>query len=166
MPKILHLASIWKVCFHFNFTKIDPSYFFKRDFFYLDTFISQFCKHGKKTNHQMLFVLVSNHPDFYLDGPILTSNKKKKCTSKSINIVYQKMSYSILVKSMANMIHIIIVFILIQIWFFIICRLLKFITLIWIALIFFFTSLNYLHSTTKIFSQETKINLWWYMHCM
>lgn len=67
----------------------------------MDTFISQFCKHGKKTNHQMLFVLVSNHPDFYLDGPILTSDKKK-CTSKSINIVYQKMSYSILVKSMGQ----------------------------------------------------------------
>lgn len=93
MPKKLHFASIWKVCFHFNFTKIDPSYFFKREFFfYLDTFISQFCKHGKRTHHQMLFVLVSNHPDFYLDGPILTSNKKKKmyiqkhkyCLSKNV----------------------------------------------------------------------------------
>lgn len=119
MPKKLHFAStgIWKVCFgiRFNFTKIDPSYFFKREFFFIWIHLFLYSVNMvKKTNHQMLFVLVSNHPDFYLDGPILTSNKKK-CTSKSINIVYQKMSYSILVKSMANMIHIIIVFILIQI---------------------------------------------------
>lgn len=48
----------------------------------------------------MLFVLVSNHPDFYLDGPILTSNKKKKIHSKAC-IVFIKKSFinSILVKS-------------------------------------------------------------------
>lgn len=71
--------------------KLIPLISLKENFFYLDTFISQFCKHGKKTNHQMLFVLVSNHPDFYLDGPILTSNKKKMyiqkhkyCLSKNV----------------------------------------------------------------------------------
>lgn len=40
----------------------------------------------------MLFVLVSNHPDFYLDGPILTSNKKKN-TFKSMHSFYQKIFY-------------------------------------------------------------------------
>lgn len=92
MPKILHFASIWKVCFHFNFTKIDPSYFFKREFFFIriHLFLNS-VNMVKKTNHQMLFVLVSNHPDFYLDGPILTSNKKKMyiqkhkyCLSKNV----------------------------------------------------------------------------------
>lgn len=138
MPKILHLASIWKVCFHFNFTKFDPSYFFEREFFlfgYIHLFLNSVNMVKKLTikcflcSYQIILIFIWMDQYWHLI--------KKKCTFKSINIVYQKMSYSILVKSMANMIHIIIVFILIQIWFFIICRLLKFITLIWIALIFF-----------------------------
>lgn len=126
MPKILHFAStgIWKVCFCFNFTKIDPSYFFKREFFFIwiHLFLNSVNMVKKLTikcflcSYQIILIFIWMDQYWHLI--------KKKCTSKSINIVYQKMSYSILVKSMANMIHIIIVFILIQIWFFIICRLL------------------------------------------
>lgn len=126
MPKILHFAStgIWKVCFRFNFTKIDPSYFFKREFFFIwiHLFLNSVNMVKKLTikcflcSYQIILIFIWMDQYWHLI--------KKKCTSKSINIVYQKMSYSILVKSTANMIHIIIVFILIQIWFFIICRLL------------------------------------------
>lgn len=126
MPKKLHFAStgIWKVCFRFNFTKIDPSYFFKREFFFIwiHLFLNSVNMVKKLTikcflcSYQIILIFIWMDQYWHLI--------KKKCTSKSINIVYQKMSYSILVKSMANMIHIIIVFILIQIWFFIICRLL------------------------------------------
>lgn len=124
MPKKLHFArtGIWKVCFRFNLTKIDPSYFFKREFFFIwiHLFLNSVNMVKKLTikcflcSYQIILIFIWMDQYWHLI--------KKKCTSKSMNIVYQKMSYSILVKSMANMIHIIIVFILIQIWFIIIYR--------------------------------------------
>lgn len=92
MPKILHFASIWKVCFHFNFTKIDPSYFFKREFFFIwiHLFLNSVNMVKELTikcflcSYQIILIFIWMDQYWHLIKKKMYIQKHKYCLSKNV----------------------------------------------------------------------------------